>query len=162
MRQSFAMWNIGAVLLGSELSLAGSALALAQESVPAPVQAEIDENRKACEPDKSVLEPGFLTRKDVNGDGTEDFVLDYNKFTCGENATYFCGSAGCLTQVFVSTPSGRFVKVLDQNVEDIRFSRIKGRSAMLIESHGSACGRVGSARCHVTMLWTGTKFVAGR
>ena len=162
MRQSFAIGNIGAALLGSALSLSGSALVLAQENLPAPVQAEIEENRSTCAPEKAVLAAGFLTRKDVNGDGTEDFVLDYNKFACGEDAPSFCGSAGCLTQVFVSTPSGRFVKVLDQNVEGIRFTRIKGRSAMLIESHGSACGRAGSERCHVTMLWTGTKFVPGR
>jgi hypothetical protein len=104
------------------------------------------------------LKPGFLTTKDVNGDGVEDYILDYANFACGNSEVFFCGTAGCLTQVFASLPHGGFVKVLDQNVRSLRFLRIKGRPAMVLDPHGIACGKVGSELCRKTLYWDGGEF----
>jgi hypothetical protein len=55
----------------------GAAMA---EDLPAPVQKEIAEAKRGC---KTVaIEKGFITRKDINGDGRPDFVLDYESFIC--------------------------------------------------------------------------------
>ena len=99
-----------------------------------------------------------MTRKDVNGDGVDDYVLDYGKFVCGDSASYWCGSAGCLTQVFASLRDGSFVNVLDENVRSLRFARVKGRPAMILGLHGNACGRVGAAPCDSTLYWNGASF----
>jgi hypothetical protein len=88
--------------------------AQAQQRIPSVVRAAIEENRKACEPDKFATDTGFLTRRDVNADGIDDFILDYGKAACGDSTSYFCGSAGCVTQVFVSLPQGEYTKVLDE------------------------------------------------
>jgi hypothetical protein len=49
----------------------GAAMA---EDLPALVQKAIAENKRVC---KTVaIERGFITRKDINGDGRPDFVLD--------------------------------------------------------------------------------------
>ena len=132
----------------------------AAESKPLPalVQASIDESTKACEPEPASLQPGFVTIKEINGDGRADYVLDYSKFQCGDNPIYFCGTAGCLMQIFASLPNGRYVKVLDRNVRSVRFTRIKGRAAMLLGLHGSECGEVSEAPCAVTLLWNGREF----
>lgn len=127
------------------------------QSLPPMVQKAIAEQTESCKPDKVTLEKGFVTRKDVNGDGIADYVLNYGSFRCGESYVYFCGSAGCLTQVFASR-DGSFVKVLDENAQDVVFKTVKGRPAMLLGLHGTACGKRGADACGATLYWNGTKF----
>jgi hypothetical protein len=129
----------------------------AAQSFPQAVRDAIQESRKDCAPERAVLEAGFLLEKDINGDGRKDYILDYGKFQCG-NSSFYCGSAGCLTQVFASRSDGTYAKVLDENVRDLRFARMKGRPAMVLQKHGSACGRIGAARCSVTLFWNGYDF----
>ncbi|HEY8099089.1 MAG TPA: hypothetical protein VIE65_23760, partial [Methylobacter sp.] len=62
------------------------------------VQAVINEGVKSCD-GKVKFEKGFLTRRDINGDGVEDLILDYNHFICGESSYADCGNAGCLMVV---------------------------------------------------------------
>lgn len=123
--------------------------------LPADVTARMEEDKKDCGASAS-LEKGFITRKDVNGDGIEDFILDYGHFVCDGSRT-FCGSGGCTTAVYASS-NGQFVKVLDDLLRDLRFATIKGRPAVLIGLHGSACGKAGSAACGETLYWNGSKF----
>lgn len=135
-------------------------LAAAQpfDKLPANVQAAIAENVKACD-GKTTFKDGFVSEKDVNGDGVTDYVLDYGHFVCDGNEGYFCGTGGCLTQVFASLRNGGYVKALDENVRDLKFRRVQGRPAMVLDLHGSACGRTGAAPCPRTLFWNGTKFV---
>ncbi len=151
------MTSARVVLLAMVLGLAVTNPTLGQ-SLPSAVQAAIQENRKSCEPDKLRMEKGFVTRKDINGDGVDDYILDYGKTICGDLRSYFCGSAGCVTQVFASHPDGTYTKVLDENVQDLSFKRIRGRPAMLLGLHGSSCGRMGAADCGATLFWNGQKF----
>jgi hypothetical protein len=129
----------------------------AQTRLPPIVRDAIQENIKLCEGGKFAMEPGFISRSDVNGDGIKDFILDYSKFACADGSHINCGGAGCLTQVFVSA-DGDYVKVLDENVRALRFARVHGRPAMRLELHGSACGRVGAEPCGLTLFWNGSKF----
>jgi hypothetical protein len=129
-------------------------------SLPPEVRAEIQDSVKQCGGAEKVrLKWGFVVAEDVNADGIDDYVLDYGKFVCGDTPNFFCGSAGCLTQVFASLPDGKYAKVLDENVRDLRFAYdAQGRPVMLLDLHGSACGKVGSAPCFVTLLWNGHRF----
>jgi len=138
----------------------GRAKAQSTQALPPEVQAAIQESRKGCESTggKAILKPGFLTKKDVNGDGVEDYVLDYANFVCGKSEFFFCGTGGCLTQVFASLPDGSFNKVLDRNVRGLRFLHIKGRPAMVLDLHGSACGKAGFEPCRETLYWNGGEF----
>jgi hypothetical protein len=129
----------------------------AAKPLPPEVQSEINMAIKDCD-EKVKFEKGFLTRRDVNGDGIEDFVLDYGHFICGQRSTDYCGSAGCLTQVFASLPDGKFIKSLDENVRGIKFTAVHGRPAMLLDLHGSYCGKAGAAPCNETLYWNGEKF----
>ena len=136
--------------------LATATVAHAQ-ALPPSVQAAVADAKSSCEPSRTKIEPGFLKRPDVNGDGVPDFVLSYEAVSCADGVRLNCGSAGCLTQVFASTPSG-YVKVLDENVQEVRFRRVKGRPAMLLGLHGSSCGKVGAEACGATLYWNGAKF----
>ena len=127
------------------------------EALPPPVQAAVAAAKSSCQPDRTKIEPGFFRRQDLNGDGVPDFVLSYEAVVCADGGRLNCGSAGCLTQVFASTSSG-YVKVLDENVQEVRFRTVKGRPAMLLGLHGSSCGKVGAEACGATLYWNGAKF----
>lgn len=133
-------------------------VAMAQFSnLPPNIQAAIKENEKAC--DKAPkFKAKFIAERDVNGDGVKDYILDYGEFECEGSSTYFCGTGGCLTQVFASLPNGSYVKALDENVRDLKFRQVRGRPAMVLDLHGSACGKVGAAPCPRTLLWDGRTF----
>lgn len=126
-------------------------------NLPAPVRAAIEENIKVCS-GKVELSAGFISEKDINGDGVNDFIVEYGSFVCDGSQSFFCGTGGCTTQVFASLPGGKFVTVLDENVRDLKFSKIKGRPAMVLDLHGSACGKPGVAPCPRTLLWNGKTF----
>jgi hypothetical protein len=145
---------LAAILISSALS---ATQAKAAQPLPPEVQSSIDDAMKDCD-GKVKFEKGFLTRRDINGDGIDDFILDYGHFACGANISLYCGTAGCSTEVFASLSGGKFAKVLDENVRGIAFKTVRGRPAMLLELHGSACGKAGSAPCSETLYWNGEKF----
>jgi hypothetical protein len=151
--------RIAALLAG--LVLLPAAVFAQPGNLPKEVQAAIEENKKACR-ESVKLGPAFIAEKDVNGDGVKDYVLDYGEFECEGSASFFCGTGGCLTQVFASLPGGGYVKALDSNVRDIQFRKVRGRSAIVLDLHGSACGKVGAAPCPRTLVWDGKTFKRAR
>lgn len=128
--------------------------------LPPGVEAAIKDARELCEPSKVVLKNGFVSRKDVNGDNQADYVLDYGEFECDGMASFFCGSAGCKLQVLATQPGGDASLVYDGIAQAVEFKTVKGKPAMLLGLHGSACRRVGAAGCNATLLWDGKQFNA--
>ena len=58
----------------------------------------METNLKECEAgEKPLYKPGFLTVRDINGDGKPDYILNYEHFQCGERESMFCGTGGCQT-----------------------------------------------------------------
>lgn len=127
------------------------------EKLPFEIRKAVDARKRICGAATIKLGATFVDRRDVNGDGHADYVLDYGQFACGADATFFCGTTGCAREVFVSS-NDLYVKALDENIRSIRFDRIEGRSAMILGLHGSSCGRAGSEACGTTLYWNGVKF----
>ena len=147
-----------ALVLGSVLGLVLlPATAFAQFSgLPQKIQDAIEENKKAC--DKSPrIRPELVAEKDINGDGVKDYILDYGYFDC-DGFVMFCGTGGCQTQVFASLDDGSYALVLDEQVRKLKFRKVKGRPAMVIDLHGGQCGRGGPNACGMTLYWNGQKF----
>lgn len=134
-----------------------STLAHAAAPLPPAVQAEINGEMKECSTHNAKFKKGFLTRKDINGDGKEDYILDFGQFLCGSPYSSYCGSGGCSTSVYVSTANG-YMRVLNDTVHSVEFKTIGGRPAMLLQVHGSACGREGAFVCKETLYWNGSAF----
>ena len=95
----------------------------------------------------AVLTDGFIRYNE----NPHYFVIYYGHVVCDGWSRYYCGSAGCLTQVFLMRPSGENEKVLDSNVQGLKFVRVGGRPAMSIELHSSACGLAGADVCRKTV-----------
>jgi hypothetical protein len=135
----------------------GAAMA---EDLPPAVQKAIAENRRDC---KTVdIEKGFVTRKDINGDGRPDFVLDYASFFCDGHQRPLCGSLGCTIQVFASLPNGAYAKVVDDTFKRIDFREVQGRPAIVLGLRGDAdpCRKDPTDVCDVVKSWNGSSFVA--
>jgi hypothetical protein len=130
-----------------------------QTPLPKEVQDAIVEAKKDCG-ERVRLKPAFVSSRDINGDGVTDYILDYEKFQCGDMASYFCGSAGCLAQVFASLPDGSYVKAWDENVRAMHFAKVKRKPAMIVDLHGSACNKTGYLPCRKTLFWNGKIFAA--
>jgi hypothetical protein len=137
------------------LMLSPAATALAQ-SYPPPVQAELRDTVESCKPQKPTFPKGFLTRKDVNGDGIPDFILDYSGVACGNDAPLNCGSHGCSIEVFASRPNGSFAKVFDIVAFGVTPRHVKGRPALVL----TAVGCAPATTC--VALWNGRDFKLSR
>lgn len=94
---------------------AWTAQARSEQALPEVAEAAIAKNKKQCEEGKIELLPGFVTTKDINGDGKPDYILNYEHFQCGEFMTLFCGTGGCLTEVFASLDEGGYVTAWHEN-----------------------------------------------
>lgn len=139
------------------LSLLASVITAWAGDLPPIVRAALKEAKSSCQPEAAKIDPGFVRRLDVNGDGTPDYVLSYEDVSCSDGGQRSCGSGGCLTQVFASSEGG-YVKVLDETVQEVKFRRLRGRPAMVLGLHDSSCGKVGTEPCHATLYWNGYKF----
>jgi hypothetical protein len=148
----FMRWLIAGVVF------ALSVLTAMADGLPSVVQRAISEQRRDC---KTVaFEKGFVTRKDINGDGRPDFILDYGAFTCDGDRRSLCGSLGCSTQVFASLSDGTYLKVVDETVRKLTFREVQGRPAVVLGYSGVAdgCKTDADDLCEVVKIWNGSTF----
>jgi hypothetical protein len=152
------------IFLAAFVFAAGPALAQSLQSLPPIVRKALKEaHASSCKDAKGVttgdtiIKWGFIAQRDINGDGIDDYVLDYGQVQCGNRQGY-CGSSGCHTEVFASQDDGTFTKVLDENVLSLHFQYVNGRPAMIIGKHGSVCNRPGYQPCSTTLFWNGASF----
>jgi hypothetical protein len=80
--------------------------------------------------------------------GAQLLALHFDDFHC-RNTAVFCGSAGCLHEVYVST-SGRYRRVLSVHAHDVRLSSSHDQALLEV-----VVGR-GTRR---TLRWNGSRFV---
>jgi hypothetical protein len=128
----------------------------AELPLPAAVRREIADSAKACG-GRFESESGFVSRPDLNADGRRDYVLDYTYGHCSDLASAFCGTGGCLTQIFVSRADGSYVKALDRNVHQIAFSAIGRTFRATAFVHGSICDLPGFKNCREELQWNGAR-----
>lgn len=128
-------------------------------NLPKIVTDAMETNLKECEAgEKPLYKPGFLTIRDINGDGKPDYILNYDHFQCGERVSIFCGTGGCQTEIFASEEDKGYVPVWNKLARKVTFLTLNKRPAMRIELHGSLCGRNGGERCAMTLYWNGSEF----
>lgn len=138
---------------------------------PAAVEAEFSEARATCRESGGTArfetgggkdEPAFETRIDLNGDGKEDYILDYTGLSCDSRSGDFinpglCGSAGCPLAIFVSGPGGYRAAPVG-HVQGWEINRATNPPRLRLGLHGSACGQVGADTCYQDWGWNGRAF----
>ncbi len=115
-------------------------------SYPASVAAAINSNTAACDTFKA--KPGFTRNDlDLNGDGANDWIVDYGHIECDGSATMFCGSGGCTLQVLISTGRNQWTPKFEDTVRGYSFKPSGGKMILRIEQHGIACRKPGTESC---------------
>ena len=73
----------------------------------------------------------------------------------------YCGTAGCTVAIFVSQGAGH-VSGFENNLRSWTVKRAGARDVLVVDLHGSACGKVGAAACSKTLGWNGKTFAPVR
>jgi hypothetical protein len=103
-----------------------------------------------------------LTVDDLNGDGGEDWIVDFSKFGCAGSANPFCGSGGCSLQIFLWSSGSTWRSVFDDVVQQYRLMRVQGRRGIEISSRGGACGKSSAQTCRKTYIFGPKGLIAAR
>lgn len=98
-------------------------------------------------------ESAMASVDDLDGNGGEDWILDYRKQVCKGAVPPFCGSAGCTLQIYLWQRDSRWDLVFDENVQAWNRTTFGGRPGLSVSFHGSKCNRTGSQRCNKTYLF---------
>jgi hypothetical protein len=134
-----------------------AATAGGQDDIPSDITAQNTDVLSCNGSGTPNIKPGFLTRRNIIGSGDKDILLDYNNFTCSGVERY-CGSGGCLVQIFVPGSRGGFKKIWEGLVRGVSFGREYGVPSMTIFLDGNACGLDGVQTCSETLYWSGKEF----
>jgi len=113
---------------------------------PVDVLATIKPNLEYCK--VFYLDDDFARNDaDLNGDGINDWIIDWGSVVCDGSHTAWSGSLGSSTQVLISTKPNKWKVRFDQYVQDLKVVTQKGKTVLSIGLHGSACGKKGTFEC---------------
>jgi hypothetical protein len=113
---------------------------------PAAVDAVIRRAERTCREEggeRIAVAPEAIERRDLDGDGRTDIVINHRDITCEGALSAYCGTAGCHHVVLLARAGGRYRRILDGR---IRAYAVEGRGLKLL-LHGGFCGRGGVEAC---------------
>jgi hypothetical protein len=80
--------------------------AMAQDPAwPKEIASIIAEDKTYCDGEFSMA-PEAVTQRDLNGDGTLDWVLDTSGFSCSTSTGLYCGTGGCGVETLINGTLG--------------------------------------------------------
>jgi hypothetical protein len=139
------------------LALAALAVgpALAQEPPPALIEAT-EEASALCTAlggTPGILDD-YMTRRDLNGDGAEDFLTDLARLECDGARAAFCGPSGCPVTAWLSEPDGSYSRFDLGRM--LGFTLGDGAPPPLVASYAAtSCGMDATEPCTRTWRFTG-------
>lgn len=126
-------------------------LKAAKIELPPVIAASIADARQDC--DLKSIPPAAVKAVQLNQDGINDYIIDYGTMGCQS----YCGSAGCLHEIWVSRAAD-FLLSLRANVQAI--NRIEPHGSgndIVVVLHGSSCHRPGADACYFRLHWDKSK-----
>lgn len=148
------------VVLGLAAALVLAGAVVAAPKVPDEVRRAVEARHDAAMQD--MVDPEFpdavkiatpaavFRRIDVNDDGVADWRADYGK---AQNPSFFCGTGGCVQQIWVSRPGGGFRLAFDNTVRELTLTRAAGERVLDVDFHGTTCGGTGVEPCPRRYGW---------
>ena len=119
-------------------------------ALPTALQTRITDATANC----TEMEGGTLTvdssglmRPDLNRDGTPDWILDEQAFSCSSAQSLFCGTAGCNTTVLVGDNATEFYAKKTEVFQGEFFP------VLIAWVHGNACDGYNYNPCALAMVW---------
>jgi hypothetical protein len=137
-----------AIIALVSLPLAASALDLT--GLPAGLAEKVTAARQACAEvgnGEFALEWAAVTRTDLDGDLSPDWVLDESAYACSTAVSLFCSTGGCVSHFLVGDVVASFQ---NQGWTVLTFGRNR---VLLTRVHGSRCGGNSPTLCFVVRAW---------
>lgn len=135
----------------------GAAICLTASTFVSPVAAEetsdiIAYERQILADSCTTIEfmPGFIDVTDLNDDGVDDAIIDYQYLNCDGSNMAFCGTGGCTLRLYSGRGSGRFTEAADMLSQGLKLVRRSGKTYLAISVRGSECGKSGAKKCTIT------------
>jgi hypothetical protein len=85
---------------------------------------------------------------DINGDGIQDWQVDWNPF-----GSAWCGTGGCRYQLWLGRKNGVPVRVFDRRMRAVEVVKRQDRIVFVFDFHGSHCGDFGAEACPGEFAW---------
>jgi hypothetical protein len=132
-------------------------------AAPPEVADHIDKAKQYClsHHGKVRFDRGFPKVADINGDGGEDWILDFSKFHCDGSVPTepYCGSGGCSLLIFLWNGGASWKLSFHGVVHSYRLLHA-GRAAKLeVFVGGSLCGKTGAHACRELYDFRGSDLV---
>jgi hypothetical protein len=130
------------------MPLAANALDLT--GLPPALAEKVTAARQACadvENGEFALEWGAVTRLDLDGDLSPDWVLDESAYACSTAVSLFCSTGGCMSHFLVGDVVASF---RNQGWTVLTFGRNR---VLLNDVHGSDCGGINPTPCFIARVW---------
>jgi hypothetical protein len=85
---------------------------------------------------------------DIDGDGLQDWQVDWNEF-----GSAWCGTGGCRYQLWLGRAKGGPKLVFDRQMRELTIAQREGRVVFVFDFHGGECGGFGSQECPGEFTW---------
>ncbi|SLN70637.1 hypothetical protein TRL7639_04186 [Falsiruegeria litorea R37] len=138
------------VCAASWLALISPASSADVSDLPEHLQEKVERARQACgdfEDGTFHLEWGAVDRVDLDGDLTQDWVLNERGFSCSTAASLYCGTGGCMSHFLVEDV---LHSLFNQGwgLADLGPNRV-----LLADVHGSQCDGINPTPCVTASIW---------
>lgn len=130
-------------------------LLLDEDGVPAVIARSVAKQVKSCKGDISVL-PHSLFSIDLNGDGSLDYVVNFENFDCETTPSPYCGTGGCLHEIWLSDSSGWRLALAPHANMIAGIDMIDGRPSLRLLVHHRYCQK---QPCHQNIVWSAGKLI---
>jgi len=145
-------------------ALIGAAvLPAAAADMPAEVVHAVGEAEQYCRGEGGTprQDAGFSRVLDLNGDGGEDWILDFSKFHCVGSIPPepYCGSGGCSLIIFVWKEGSAWAQAFDGVAQKYRLLKSKPGFRLEVFVAGNICGRIDAQSCREVYGFRGSDLV---
>lgn len=115
--------------------------AFAAEEPPIVAKAIKDAAQTCTEMGGAPNTDAMLTVDDINGDGREDWLVDYSKMKCDGTTNPFCGTGGCSLSIYLWKKDATWRLVYDDMVQSFEINKTGTRRTLITQSGPAECDK---------------------
>lgn len=94
-------------------------------------------------PDSEAL----LSMEDVNGDGGEDWIVDFAKLKCEGGINPLCGGGGCTLQIYFWDGEASWDLKFEDLVKSYKFGKTGDKPVLHVTTPGTPCNKPVDETC---------------
>lgn len=92
----------------------------------------------------------LLSVDDLNGDGGEDWIVDFAKLKCEGGINPLCGGGGCTMQIYFWDGEASWDLVFEDLVKSYKFGKDGGKPMLYVTTPGTPCNKPVAETCDYT------------